>query len=327
MDLGDSRRGVEVQSEEVSLQAVAENGQRGSSSYGDGEVVPSLGSEGAVLMGMGRLFHHWGAREQFLWGWGGCSITGERGWRSSAVGTIGIYTTGHSNTAEQGQSRGDRAGRGQSRVWDRAGCGTEQGVGRAGGTEQGGDRAGCGTEQGVGQSRVGTEQGVGQSRVWAEQGGQSRAGTEQGVGQSRVGTEQNVGQSRDGAEQSVGQSRVGTEQGGDRAGRGQSRVGTEQGVGQQGQSRDRVGTEQSRDRAEQGQSRVGTEQGVGQGADSRDRAGTEQSRDRIGCDTPLGNSALAQFATQAILVIAVIHLDVQASLGRICTQCFQGLWH
>ena len=38
-------------------------GERGSSSYGDGEVVPPLGSEGAVLMGMGRSFHHWGARD------------------------------------------------------------------------------------------------------------------------------------------------------------------------------------------------------------------------------------------------------------------------
>ena len=61
----------------MSLQAVAENGQQGSSSYGDGEIVPPLGSEGAVLMGMGRSFHHWGAREQFLWGWGGRSTTGE----------------------------------------------------------------------------------------------------------------------------------------------------------------------------------------------------------------------------------------------------------
>ena len=52
-------------------------GERGSSSYGHGEVVPPLGSEGAVLMGMGRPFHHWGVREQFLWGWGGRSTTGE----------------------------------------------------------------------------------------------------------------------------------------------------------------------------------------------------------------------------------------------------------
>ena len=35
-----------VQSEEVSLQAAAENGQQGGSSYGDGEIVPPLGSEG-----------------------------------------------------------------------------------------------------------------------------------------------------------------------------------------------------------------------------------------------------------------------------------------
>ena len=56
-------------------------------SYGDGEIVPPLGSEGAVLLGMGRSFHHWGAREQFFWGWGDRSTTGERGWRSSAVGT------------------------------------------------------------------------------------------------------------------------------------------------------------------------------------------------------------------------------------------------
>ena len=59
-------------------------GERGSSSYGDGEVVPPLGSEGAVLMGMGRSFLHWGAREQFLWGWGDRSTTGERG--SSSYG-------------------------------------------------------------------------------------------------------------------------------------------------------------------------------------------------------------------------------------------------
>ena len=76
-------------------------GERGSSSYGDGEdgdgeVVPSLGSGGAVLMGMGRMgmgrsFHHWGAREQFLWGWGGWgdfSTTGERG--SSSYGDTEI---------------------------------------------------------------------------------------------------------------------------------------------------------------------------------------------------------------------------------------------
>ena len=30
----------------MSLQAAAENGQGGSSSYGDGEIVPPLGSEG-----------------------------------------------------------------------------------------------------------------------------------------------------------------------------------------------------------------------------------------------------------------------------------------
>ena len=60
-------------------------GERGSSSYGDGEIVPPLGSEGAVLMGssygeivpplgsegavlmgMGRSFHHWGARVEKL---------------------------------------------------------------------------------------------------------------------------------------------------------------------------------------------------------------------------------------------------------------------
>ena len=40
LDLGDSRRGVEVQSEEVSLQAAVEDGQRGTSSYWDGEVIP-----------------------------------------------------------------------------------------------------------------------------------------------------------------------------------------------------------------------------------------------------------------------------------------------
>ena len=60
----------------MSLQAVAEDGQGGSSSYGDGEIIPPLGSEGAVLMGMGRSFHHWGVREQFLWGWGDHSTTG-----------------------------------------------------------------------------------------------------------------------------------------------------------------------------------------------------------------------------------------------------------
>ena len=80
-------------------------GERGSSSYGDGEVVPPLGSEGAVLMGMGRSFHHWGAREQFLWGWGGRihhwgvreqflwgwggpSTTGERGSSSHGDGEV-----------------------------------------------------------------------------------------------------------------------------------------------------------------------------------------------------------------------------------------------
>ena len=46
IDLGDSRRGVEVQIEEVSLQAAAENGEGGSSSYEDWEIVPPLGSEG-----------------------------------------------------------------------------------------------------------------------------------------------------------------------------------------------------------------------------------------------------------------------------------------
>ena len=42
--LGDSCREVKVQSEEVSLQAAAEKGQQGSRSYGDGEVIPPLGS-------------------------------------------------------------------------------------------------------------------------------------------------------------------------------------------------------------------------------------------------------------------------------------------
>ena len=37
IDLGDSRRGVEVQSEELSLQAAAEDGQEGSSSYGEAQ--------------------------------------------------------------------------------------------------------------------------------------------------------------------------------------------------------------------------------------------------------------------------------------------------
>ena len=50
---------------------------QGSSSYGDGEVVPPMGSEGAVLMGTGRSFHQWGVREHFLWGWGGPFTTGE----------------------------------------------------------------------------------------------------------------------------------------------------------------------------------------------------------------------------------------------------------
>ena len=63
-------------------------GERGSSSYGDGEVVPPLGREGAVLMGMGRSFYHWGAREQFLWGWGGRSTTGERGSSSYGDGEV-----------------------------------------------------------------------------------------------------------------------------------------------------------------------------------------------------------------------------------------------
>ena len=52
--LGDSRRGVEVQSEEVSLQAAAENGQGRSSSYGDGKIVPPLGSEGGEAPQSGR---------------------------------------------------------------------------------------------------------------------------------------------------------------------------------------------------------------------------------------------------------------------------------
>ena len=49
-------------------------------------------------MGMGRPFHHWGVREQFLWGWGGRSTTGERG--SSSYGDVG----GRSTTGERGSS-------------------------------------------------------------------------------------------------------------------------------------------------------------------------------------------------------------------------------
>ena len=90
-------------------------GERGSSSYGDGEVVPPLGSEGTVLMGMGRSFHHegvreqflwgwggqfhhWGAREQFLWGWGGCSY--HKGAREQFLWGWG----GRSTTGERGNS-------------------------------------------------------------------------------------------------------------------------------------------------------------------------------------------------------------------------------
>ena len=76
----------------MSLQAAAENGQRGSSYYGDGEVLwgwgrrSTTGERGSssyrdggrrfhhwgareqFFMGMGTSFHLWGAREQFLWG-------------------------------------------------------------------------------------------------------------------------------------------------------------------------------------------------------------------------------------------------------------------
>ena len=41
---GDSCRGVKAQSEEVSLQAVAQNGMLGNCSYEDGEVISPLGS-------------------------------------------------------------------------------------------------------------------------------------------------------------------------------------------------------------------------------------------------------------------------------------------
>ena len=43
-----------VQSEEVRLQAAAEDGQGGSSSYGDGEIVPPLGSEGGEALQSGH---------------------------------------------------------------------------------------------------------------------------------------------------------------------------------------------------------------------------------------------------------------------------------
>ena len=72
----------------MSLQAAVENGQGGISSYGDGEVVPPLGSEGEVLIWMGRSFHHWGVREQFLWGWGDRSTAGERGSSSYGDGEV-----------------------------------------------------------------------------------------------------------------------------------------------------------------------------------------------------------------------------------------------
>ena len=38
----------------MSHQAAAENGQAGSSSYGDGEIVPPLGSEGGEALQLGR---------------------------------------------------------------------------------------------------------------------------------------------------------------------------------------------------------------------------------------------------------------------------------
>ena len=38
----------------MSLQAAAEDGQGGSSSYGDGEIVPPLGSEGGEVLQSGR---------------------------------------------------------------------------------------------------------------------------------------------------------------------------------------------------------------------------------------------------------------------------------
>ena len=40
----------------MSLQAAAEDGQGGSSSYGDGEIVPPLGSEGEEALQSGLLY-------------------------------------------------------------------------------------------------------------------------------------------------------------------------------------------------------------------------------------------------------------------------------
>ena len=42
----------------MSLQAAAEDGQGGSSSYGDGEIVPPLGREGGEALQSGRAKGH-----------------------------------------------------------------------------------------------------------------------------------------------------------------------------------------------------------------------------------------------------------------------------
>ena len=54
----------------MSLQAAAENGQGGSSSYGDREVVPPLGSEGGEAPQSGlseSLLHGWQDGQGGLW--------------------------------------------------------------------------------------------------------------------------------------------------------------------------------------------------------------------------------------------------------------------
>ena len=99
-------------------------GERGSSSYGDGEVVPPLGSEGAVLMGMGRSFHRWGAREQFLWGWGGRSTTGERGSSSYGDGEI-VPPLGSEGAVLMGMGRSfHHWGAREQFLWGWGGCST-----------------------------------------------------------------------------------------------------------------------------------------------------------------------------------------------------------
>ena len=65
----------------MSLQAVAEDGQGGSSSYGDGEIVPPLGSEGGEALQSGR------ARNSCTAGRMGKTACGSRAeWSSWCVG-------------------------------------------------------------------------------------------------------------------------------------------------------------------------------------------------------------------------------------------------